>query len=91
MREAVNRLGGDVAKVNPLSPVDLVIDHSVTVDHFGVNLGVVLTAVDRLGNTIEQARQRTRVMGRKLREVEAVEAEGIEFEEPIAALGVGVE
>nr|WP_024968193.1 aconitate hydratase AcnA [Pantoea sp. IMH] len=35
MREAVNRLGGDVAKVNPLSPVDLVIDHSVTVDKFG--------------------------------------------------------
>jgi len=35
MREAVNRLGGDVAKVNPLSPVDLVIDHSVTVDRFG--------------------------------------------------------
>ncbi|MBS0880897.1 aconitate hydratase AcnA [Pantoea sp. JGM49] len=35
MREAVKRLGGDVAKVNPLSPVDLVIDHSVTVDHFG--------------------------------------------------------
>ncbi|EJF29025.1 MULTISPECIES: aconitate hydratase AcnA [Enterobacteriaceae] len=37
MREAVKRLGGDVAKVNPLSPVDLVIDHSVTVDHFGDN------------------------------------------------------
>ncbi|WP_455819860.1 aconitate hydratase AcnA [Pseudomonas cerasi] len=35
MREAVKRLGGDVARVNPLSPVDLVIDHSVTVDHFG--------------------------------------------------------
>ncbi|ALB62924.1 Aconitate hydratase @ 2-methylisocitrate dehydratase [Cronobacter condimenti 1330] len=35
MREAVQRLGGDVSKVNPLSPVDLVIDHSVTVDHFG--------------------------------------------------------
>ena len=35
MREAVQRLGGDVAKVNPLSPVDLVIDHSVTVDRFG--------------------------------------------------------
>lgn len=31
MREAVKRLGGDTAKVNPL-PVDLVIDHSVTVD-----------------------------------------------------------
>ncbi len=35
MREAVKRLGGDTSKVNPLSPVDLVIDHSVTVDHFG--------------------------------------------------------
>ncbi|WP_312240578.1 aconitate hydratase AcnA [Pantoea sp.] len=35
MREAVKRLGGDVEKVNPLSPVDLVIDHSVTVDRFG--------------------------------------------------------
>lgn len=35
MREAVNRLGGDVSKVNPLSPVDLVIDHSVTVDFAG--------------------------------------------------------
>ncbi|MFH8134643.1 aconitate hydratase AcnA [Pantoea osteomyelitidis] len=35
MREAVKRLGGNVEKVNPLSPVDLVIDHSVTVDRFG--------------------------------------------------------
>ncbi|MBW7983993.1 aconitate hydratase AcnA [Enterobacillus tribolii] len=35
MREAVRRLGGKVEQVNPLSPVDLVIDHSVTVDHFG--------------------------------------------------------
>ncbi|MFU0922668.1 aconitate hydratase AcnA [Kluyvera sichuanensis] len=35
MREAVKRLGGDTRKVNPLSPVDLVIDHSVTVDRFG--------------------------------------------------------
>ncbi|MEG1421226.1 MAG: aconitate hydratase AcnA [Citrobacter sp.] len=35
MREAVKRLGGDTSKVNPLSPVDLVIDHSVTVDRFG--------------------------------------------------------
>ncbi|HHO9699571.1 aconitate hydratase AcnA [Citrobacter sp. ESY80] len=35
MREAVKRLSGDTAKVNPLSPVDLVIDHSVTVDRFG--------------------------------------------------------
>ncbi|WP_391529280.1 aconitate hydratase AcnA [Photorhabdus akhurstii] len=35
MREAVQRLGGDVEQVNPLSPVDLVIDHSVMVDKFG--------------------------------------------------------
>ncbi len=34
MRDAVHRLGGDVNKVNPLSSVDLVIDHSVTVDEF---------------------------------------------------------
>ncbi|MGQ9770120.1 MAG: aconitate hydratase AcnA [Thermogutta sp.] len=35
MRSAVSRLGGDPKKVNPLIPVDLVIDHSVQVDFFG--------------------------------------------------------
>src|SRR5271166_3137656 len=35
MRDAVKRLGGDPAKVNPLQPVDLVIDHSVQVDAYG--------------------------------------------------------
>jgi aconitate hydratase A / 2-methylisocitrate dehydratase len=35
MREAMARLGGDPQKINPLSPVDLVIDHSVMVDSFG--------------------------------------------------------
>jgi aconitate hydratase len=35
MRAAMRRLGGDPAKINPLVPVDLVIDHSVQVDHFG--------------------------------------------------------
>ncbi|HET8789667.1 MAG TPA: aconitate hydratase AcnA, partial [Modicisalibacter sp.] len=35
MRDAVERLGDDPARINPLSPVDLVIDHSVMVDHFG--------------------------------------------------------
>ncbi|MEQ8847481.1 aconitate hydratase AcnA [Botrimarina sp.] len=34
MRSAMQRLGGDPAKINPLAPVDLVIDHSVQVDHF---------------------------------------------------------
>ncbi|HLW27722.1 MAG TPA: aconitate hydratase AcnA [Kiloniellales bacterium] len=35
MREAMSQLGGDPQKINPLSPVDLVIDHSVMVDEFG--------------------------------------------------------
>ena len=35
MRGAMVKLGGDPNKINPLSPVDLVIDHSVMVDHFG--------------------------------------------------------
>ena len=35
MRSAMPRLGGKPAKINPLIPVDLVIDHSVQVDHFG--------------------------------------------------------
>jgi aconitate hydratase len=35
MRDAVSRLGGDAKKINPLVPVDLVIDHSVQVDVFG--------------------------------------------------------
>lgn len=38
MRSAVDKLGGDVSKINPLVPVDLVIDHSVQVDKFGTNL-----------------------------------------------------
>lgn len=35
MRSGMERLGGDPAKINPLIPVDLVIDHSVQVDFFG--------------------------------------------------------
>ena len=35
MRDAIARLGGDTAKINPLVPVNLVIDHSVMVDEFG--------------------------------------------------------
>ncbi len=35
MRDAVARAGGDVSRINPLVPVDLVIDHSVQVDSFG--------------------------------------------------------
>ncbi|MFO1190114.1 MAG: aconitate hydratase AcnA [Alphaproteobacteria bacterium] len=35
MRDAIKQLGGDPKRINPLSPVDLVIDHSVIVDEFG--------------------------------------------------------
>jgi len=35
MRDAMTALGADASKINPLVPVDLVIDHSVMVDHFG--------------------------------------------------------
>ncbi|MDA8230409.1 MAG: aconitate hydratase AcnA [Magnetospirillum sp.] len=35
MRDAVVALGGDPEQINPLSPVDLVVDHSVMVDYYG--------------------------------------------------------
>jgi aconitate hydratase A / 2-methylisocitrate dehydratase len=37
MRDAVVAVGGDAQRINPLSPVDLVIDHSVMVDYSGSN------------------------------------------------------
>ncbi len=37
MRDAMKKLGGDPKKINPLVPVDLVIDHSVQVDYYGTN------------------------------------------------------
>ncbi len=35
MRDAMKKLGGNAQKINPLSEVDLVIDHSVMIDNFG--------------------------------------------------------
>ena len=35
MRDAIKALGGDAQQINPLAPVDLVIDHSVMIDEFG--------------------------------------------------------
>ena len=35
MRDAMQKLGGDPKKINPLCPAELVIDHSVMVDHYG--------------------------------------------------------
>ena len=42
MREAMAKLGGDPAKINPLQPVELVIDHSVQVDNFGTSDALLL-------------------------------------------------
>ncbi|GIV69204.1 aconitate hydratase AcnA [Caldilinea sp.] len=44
LRSAMARLGGDPKKVNPLVPVDLVIDHSVQVDQFGTVLALQYNA-----------------------------------------------
>jgi len=40
MRTAVVKLGGDPKKINPLIPVDLVIDHSVQVDEYGTDMAL---------------------------------------------------
>jgi aconitate hydratase len=44
LRSAMQRLGGDPAKINPRVPVDLVIDHSVQVDVFGRNDAILLNS-----------------------------------------------
>ena len=54
MRDAMAELGGDPQKINPLIPVDLVIDHSIQVDHFAVNNAFDLNA------TLEFQRNRER-------------------------------
>jgi aconitate hydratase len=54
MRDGIVRLGGDPKKVNPLLPVELVIDHSVQVDHFGG-----LDSFD-LNSTLEYSRNKER-------------------------------
>jgi aconitate hydratase len=44
MRDALARLGGDAKKINPLQPVDLVIDHSVQVDEYGSEAAFLINA-----------------------------------------------
>ncbi len=44
MRDAMKRLGGDPALINPLQPAELVIDHSVQVDEFGTRQAFALNA-----------------------------------------------
>jgi len=52
MRDGIRQLGGDPEHVNPLQPVELVIDHSVQVDHFG--------GADSLGLNADLEYQRNR-------------------------------
>ena len=44
MRDALARLGGDARLINPLQPVDLVIDHSVQVDEYGSEAAFLINA-----------------------------------------------
>lgn len=44
LRSAMQRMGGDPAKINPIVPVDLVIDHSVQVDVFGRSDAILLNS-----------------------------------------------
>jgi len=44
MRDALARLGGDARLINPLQPVDLVIDHSVQVDEYGTEAALLINA-----------------------------------------------
>ncbi|HXG37603.1 MAG TPA: aconitate hydratase AcnA [Bacteroidota bacterium] len=42
MRDAMVKMGGDATKINPLQPVDLVIDHSVQVDEYGTEASFMI-------------------------------------------------
>jgi len=45
MRDAIERLGGDPQKINPLVPVELIVDHSIQVDYYGT-----LTPLDQMAS-----------------------------------------
>jgi len=54
MRNAIQRLGGDPAVINPFTPADLVIDHSVQVDHFGSSHAFAANAEVEFKRNIER-------------------------------------
>src|ERR1700691_540836 len=54
MRDAMKQLGGDPALINPLQPVELVIDHSVQVDEFGTAGALDLNALLEFGRNQER-------------------------------------
>jgi aconitate hydratase len=58
MRSAVGRTGGDPQRINPLVPVDLVIDHSVQVDYFGS----ALAETENVKKEYERNRERYNIL-----------------------------
>ncbi|MGA7374686.1 MAG: aconitase family protein, partial [Methyloceanibacter sp.] len=54
MRDAMRALGGDPRKINPLVPVDLVIDHSVIVDEFGTPQAIARNVEHEYQRNIER-------------------------------------
>ncbi|MCB9147657.1 MAG: aconitate hydratase AcnA [Caldilineaceae bacterium] len=54
LRSAMHRLGGDPKKVNPLVPVDLVVDHSVQVDRFGSRFALFYNAEREFERNLER-------------------------------------
>ena len=54
MREAVNKIGGNPKRINPLFPVELVIDHSVQVDNFGTSNSFALNAELEFQRNVER-------------------------------------
>lgn len=54
MRSAVARMGGDPKKINPVVPVDMVIDHSVQVDYFGIPDALKLNIAKEFDRNIER-------------------------------------
>ncbi len=54
MRSAVKSLGGDPRKINPFTPADLVIDHSVQVDRYGSEQAFRVNAVCEMGRNRER-------------------------------------
>ena len=54
MRDALARLGGDPQRINPLQPVDLVIDHSVQVDEYGTEAAFLINTELEFERNVER-------------------------------------
>src|SRR5215213_5661132 len=54
MRDAIANLGGDAKKINPLQPVDLVIDHSVQVDEYGSQAAFLINTEKEFERNVER-------------------------------------